>query len=132
MARETAFSLIYETEFNRDIASQELFETEREVRGIQCDDYIQKVFFGVADKYEELDAEIADKAKGWKSDRLSKVTRAILRLCVYEMLYCDDIPYNISINEAVELAKRFDHDKAPAFVNGIANKIAEDKGLKIK
>ena len=55
---------------------------------------------------------------------------AIMRICVYEMLYVDDVPFNIAINEAVELAKKFDYDKAPSFINGVVNKIAEHEGLK--
>ena len=70
-------------------------------------------------------------SKGWKLSRLSKVTLAILRLAVYEMLY-DKLAYNIVINEAVELAKKYDEEKAPKFVNGILNNIADSAGLKNK
>jgi len=54
----------------------------------------------------------------------------IMRLGTYEMLYMEDIPFSVSINEAVNLAKKYDHDKAPAFINGVLNAIADEKGLK--
>ena len=62
--------------------------------------------------------------------RISRISLAILRLCIYEMLYVEDIPFSVSINEAVELCKKYNDDKAPAFVNGILNTIADKEGLK--
>ena len=79
---------------------------------------------------DENRKKIEENAKGWKLSRISKVSMAIMRICVYEMLYVEDVPFNIAINEAVELAKKFDYDKAPSFINGVVNKIAENEGLK--
>ena len=62
--------------------------------------------------------------------RISRISLAILRLCIYEMLYVENIPFSVSINEAVELCKKYNDDKAPAFVNGILNTIADKEGLK--
>ena len=62
-------------------------------------------------------------------ERLSKVSRAIMRMCIYEMLYSDDVPASVAINEALEIAKIYDHDKAPSFINGVVNAVAKDKGL---
>lgn len=62
----------------------------------------------------------------WKLDRIANVDRAILRLAVYEMVYSDDIPANVSLNEAIELAKRFGDDKAAKFVNGVLSNIKTD------
>ena len=128
-ARETAFELIYEAGFyDGNYAGQ--FELSREVREIETDDYITAVYRGVTEHLEELDGLISDCALNWKTGRISRVTMAILRLCAYEMLYLEDVPYTVAINEAVELAKKYDDDKAPAFVNGVANRIADEKGLK--
>ena len=77
----------------------------------------------------ELDELISAHAVGWKSERLSKVSRAIMRLCIYEMLYSDDVPASVAINEALEIAKIYDHDKAPSFINGVVNAVAKAKGL---
>ena len=67
---------------------------------------------------------------GWKTERMSRVSHAILRLAVYEMLYRDDIPSRVTLNEAIELTKKFDAERAKAFVNGILNSVKNDVGEK--
>ena len=130
-ARENVFYLVFESAFQKEgFNAAELYEFGRELGVVEADKYTEKVFFGVMAELENIDKKIEENANGWKLGRISKVSLAIMRICVYEMLYCDDIPYNISINEAVELAKKFDYDKAPSFINGIVNKIAETEGLK--
>jgi N utilization substance protein B len=130
-ARENVFYLVFETEFQKgEINSAELFQTAQDLGVIEYDEFTERVFFGVMAELENVDKKIEENAKGWKLERISKVSLAIMRICVYEMLYCEDVPFNISINEAVELAKKFDYDKAPSFINGIVNKIAENEGLK--
>ena len=84
----------------------------------------------VFDNLEEIDALISSRAIGWKTSRMTKLSLSIMRLATYEMRYCDDIPFTVSINEAVELSKKFDDEKAPAFINGVLNGIAEELGLK--
>lgn len=130
-ARENVFYLVFETEFQKeDINCAELFQTAQDIGVVEYDEFTEKVFFGVMSELDAIDAKIAENAKGWKLERLSKVSLAIMRICVYEMLFCEDIPFNVSINEAVELAKKFDYDKAPGFINGVLNKVAENEGLK--
>ena len=130
-ARENVFYLVFETEFQKEeINSAELFQEAQDLGVIEYDEFTERVFFGVMAELENVDKKIEENAKGWKLERISKVSLAIMRICVYEMLYCEDVPFNISINEAVELAKKFDYDKAPSFINGIVNKIAENEGLK--
>ncbi len=130
-ARENVFYLVFEAEFQKEeINSADLFQTAQDLGVIEYDEFTERVFLGVMAEIENIDKKIQENAKGWKIERISKVSLAIMRICVYEMLYCEDVPFNISINEAVELAKKFDYDKAPAFINGVVNKIAENEGLK--
>ena len=130
-ARENVFYLVFETEFQKEeINSADLFQTAQDLGVIEYDEFTERVFFGVMAELENIDKKIEENAKGWKLERISRVSLAIMRICVYEMLYCEDVPFNISINEAVELAKKFDYDKAPSFINGVVNKIAENEGLK--
>ena len=82
------------------------------------------------EKQRQIDALVERYSNGWKVKRISRISLAILRLCIYEMLYVEDIPFSVSINEAVELCKKYNDDKAPAFVNGILNTIADKEGLK--
>jgi hypothetical protein len=73
-----------------------------------------------------IDALLSRHAKGWRTDRLSRVSRAVLRLGAYEVVYAEKIPAPIAINEAVELAKKFDDPKARAFINGVLNAIKNE------
>ena len=73
---------------------------------------------------DEIDAQINEKSTGWKTQRMAKVDLAIIRLAVYEITSEEDIPTKVSINEAVELAKKYGSDESPAFVNGVLAKFA--------
>lgn len=129
-AREYAFKLIYESGVQTDKTVEELISDTAQVHEFEPDAYITKVVYGVKEKNGELGELIAECASGWKLERLSLASLSIMKLATYEMLYVDDIPFSVSINEAVELAKLYDHDKAPKFINGILNAIAVKKGLK--
>lgn len=127
-AREAAFELLFETEFRTDEQKEEIFAISTENREVAPDAYIHDTYFGVHEHLDEIDALINKHAKGWKTSRISKVSRSILRLCVYELLYCKDIPVGVSINEAVELCKKFDEEKARPFVNGVLNSVKNEIG----
>lgn len=125
-AREAVFSMLFETEFQGDKKPDEIYALAKEDRDIAEDEYIRSTYFGVLAHKDELDELIGRHAKGWRTDRLSRVSRAVVRLCVYEMKYEKDIPVNVSINEAVELSKKFDDPKARAFVNGLLNAVKNE------
>ena len=126
-AREAVFALLFETEFRADESKEDIFAISTEWREIESDPYIRGAYFGVHQHLEEIDALINKHATGWKTTRLSKVSRSILRLCVYEMLYCrSEIPESVSINEAVELCKKYDEEKARPFLNGVLNSIKNE------
>ena len=87
-------------------------------------DFIQKKFDLIMEKLSEIDAQINEKAKGWTTERMAKVDLTIIRLGVYEMLYDEDVPTSVAINEAVELAKKFGQDESYSFVNGVLARFA--------
>ena len=128
--REAAFIMLFEADFKKDENYKEFYESALEIGGYDDDEYLKSVFFGVLDTKEKLDEEIAATAKAWKLNRLSKVVLNIMRISVYEMLNMTDVPFAVSINEAVELAKKYDDEKAPKFVNGVLNTVAANNGLK--
>lgn len=78
---------------------------------------------GVCTNLAEIDAEISRHSKNWKPERMLGVDRNILRLAVFELLYCDDIPGKATLNEAVDLAKAFGGEDSPRFINGILNSV---------
>lgn len=127
-ARKNVLELLFEREFRNDEPDEAIFSTSCESRAIENDDYIKTVFFGVCGNLDAIDEEINKNAKGWKVNRLSKVSRSILRLCIYEMLYEDSIPLRVSINEGVELAKLYEDEKARPFINGVLNAVKNSIG----
>ena len=81
--------------------------------------YIDRVVSGVANRSEELNAEISRYSIGWDISRISRLTRSIMQLAIFETLYVDDVPAGVAVSEAVRLAKKYDGDDTGAFVNGI-------------
>ncbi len=124
-ARECALKMLYGYEFSREADPADFFELSCSESETASDDFSKKLFLTVAENLAAIDETIEQNAKGWKLDRISKMTLSILRLCVCEMKYFDDIPFAVSMNEAVELAKIYDGDDAPAFINGIINAVAK-------
>lgn len=81
--------------------------------------YIDQVVSGVANRQEELDEQISRFSIGWNIGRISRLTRAVLQLAIFEILYIDDVPNGVAVSEAVRLAKKYDGSDTGAFVNGI-------------
>ncbi len=126
-AREQAFILLFEMCFCQDDFSiDSIKENAMDSRDVEFCDYAEKVALGVNEHKDELDEIIASHLKkGWKINRLSKVSLAVLRLAIYEMKYEKDVPFSVSINEAVELSKKFSIDES-GFVNGVLGAISKD------
>ena len=127
-AREYVFALLFAKTFAPDEPADEFYARELENAGIEFSDqadYVHGVFFGVDDRLSLVDGYISEAANGWNLSRLSKTTLAIMRLSVYEMLAVADVPKRVSLNEAVELAKKYDDDNAPAYINGVLNTISK-------
>ncbi len=125
MAREEAFILIFEKVFSKE-SVEDVLETALEARDLVPDEYIKAVFSGVYERVEELDGIISDKAVGWKLDRISKTALSILRLAIFEIKYMEDIPLSVSINEAVEIAKKYATGEDASFINGILSSVAKE------
>ncbi len=125
-ARELLLGLLFESEFRTDEDYVAIYATSAEERLIPEDAYIKNGYYTISEKKEIIDEWIGRHAHGWKTQRLSKMSRSILRLGVYEMLYEEEIPYSVTINEAVELTKTYDDPKARAFVNGVLNSVKNE------
>lgn len=123
IAREISFKVIFSSGFqNEEEKIEELIKgLESDSKEITKEDeeYIKEIVKGIVSKKEELDNKIKKYLKGWTMDRISKTDLAILRVAIYEILYREDIPYKVSINEAIELAKLFSDEQSPAFINGV-------------
>ena len=123
IARELAFKVIFSVDFQHENEDVEklIMNLEDETKEITQEDkgYINDIVQGVMAKTEEVVEKIRKYLKGWTMDRISKTDLAILRLAIYEITYRDDIPYKVSVNEAVELAKTFSDSTSSSFINGV-------------
>lgn len=128
--REQIFKLLFRIEFNseEEMKTQcELFFKDPEREFDEEDTkYIQEKYDSIYSKLDEIDSLIDSKAKGWSSDRMGKVELTIIRLAVYEIMFDDDVPSKVAINEAVELAKKFGQDKSSGFINAVLAKFVEE------
>ena len=117
-SREQAFILLFEYSFSGDSA-EELFSVADEAGLYVEDKFCTALVNKTIDNKGKIDEIIENYAKGWKSDRISKVTLAALRLSICEMLFFEDVPEAVSINEAVELIKKYATEQDASFANGI-------------
>ncbi len=125
-SREQAFALLFEKSFN-DLPVMELAEGAQDAREIIVEPFALELATGAEDKLAEIDVRIDAHSHKWSRDRISRVALAVMRLAIYEMLYDDDTPVSIAINEAVELAKKYGGDEDSSFVNGILGTISREQ-----
>jgi N utilization substance protein B len=91
-------------------------------------EFVGRIVAGVHGKREEIDKLIKKHSEHWRLDRMDWVDKSILRMGVFEILFCDDIPVKVSMNEAVDLGKKFGAEESGAFINGILDKISKTEG----
>ena len=130
--RENAFKLIYSLEIQKveDIQDQiELYFESNNIKDQEAKNYIEDAITGIEKHQEEILKDIEMNLKDdWKLSRISKMDLAILKLAIYEIKF-SDVPYKVSINEAVELAKKYGEDKSKNFVNGVLASIVKENNL---
>lgn len=123
--RESIFLLLFRIEFNtREELEEQAEAFYRQVEAEEDRVYIRKKLTSILDEMSAIDEKIREICQGWRLSRLGKTELAILRLAVYEILYDEDIPTGVAINEAVEIAKIYSSEEAPRFINGVLAKLA--------
>lgn len=132
LMRENAFKVIYSLEIQKveDIQDQiELYFESNNIKDQEAKNYIEDAITGIEKHQEEILKDIEMNLKDdWKLSRISKMDLAILKLAIYEIKF-SDVPYKVSINEAVELAKKYGEDKSKNFVNGVLASIVKENNL---
>ena len=140
-ARELAVHLIYGRDFTGEepeqvvatrlnkeyyskLSSENQVYSDRPSRAQMA--YLDTVVSGVANRAEELNAQIQKYSIGWDVTRISRLARTIMQLAIFEILYLDDVPTGVAISEAVRMAKMYDGDDTGAFINGILGSFARD------
>ncbi len=121
-ARESGFLIIFEKQLNDDDI-ETIVSNAADAENYQCDEYSLRLAEGVFSHLEVIDKLIGENLRGWTVARIPKTALAILRLCCCELLFFDDVPANISINEAVELSKKYCSADDYSFINGVLGSI---------
>jgi len=124
-ARELVLHILYEREFSDTPLAEMISERDA---GDQRQ-YLEQTLNGVVERIADLDKTIDQYALGWRVERLAVLDRNILRLGLYELLHAQEIPAEVAIDEAVELAKKYGTDNAPSFINGILDRVWKDAGI---
>ena len=124
-ARELVLHILYEREFIDTPLAEMISERDADDQR----QYLEQTLDGVVERITELDQTIDQYALGWRVERLAVLDRNILRLGLYELLHAPEIPAEVAIDEAVELAKKYGTDNAPSFINGILDRVWKDAGI---
>lgn len=123
-SREQAFIILFEKSFNDDMSVDEIIRIAEEAEVITADNFTLNLIKTAVDNIDVIDSEIEKNLKGWNMSRISKVSLAIMRMAIGEMMFNGDVPVGVSINEAVELCKIYGGEEDKSFVNGVLGSIA--------
>jgi len=124
-AREQAFAVIFEKSFNENVTFQEIIDGAQECELVKINGFAGSLLKLVEDNFSEIDEIILENLVGWTLQRLPKVTLAILRLAVAEIMFNADVPTSVSVNEAVELAKTYATTEDASYINGVLSSIVK-------
>ena len=124
-AREQAFIVLFERIFNSDLTIAEIIDAAQEEGLIKINGFAASLLQNAQENEDAIDKLISENLKGWAINRLPKVSLAIMRLAVSEMLYIEEVPVGVSVNDAVELAKKFGTADDATYINGVLGAIAK-------
>jgi N utilization substance protein B len=126
-SREFALQVLYQlTIIKQDVTTALAQFQENFLSDGRADDFLKRLVQGVLEHRSELDRLIETYSENWRLDRINLVDRNILRLALFELLYCEEIPPKVTINEAIDLGKRFGSEDSGSFINGILDRIQHD------
>lgn len=129
--RELALQALYQIEITGDPSGDALELFLRHFEGNpKAKEFARRLVSGVVSQRCEIDRNIEQSTENWKLARLAKVDLVILRMATYELFFCSDIPATVSLDEAIEIAKRFGSDESATFVNGVLDSVAASVGAK--
>jgi N utilization substance protein B len=126
-SREFALRVLYQLEISKeDIPRIIVQQREHLSPGDESDEFAERIVEGVRKNGPEIDQLIHRYSENWRLDRMNLIDRNILRIAVFELLYCEDIPPKVTLNEAVELGKKYGSEESGSFINGILDRIRNE------
>lgn len=124
-AREQAFAVVFEKSFNEGASFQEIIDGAQECELVKINGFAGSLLNIIEENFEKIDETIEGSLVNWSLQRLPKVSLAVLRLAVAEILYNEDVPVTVSVNEAVEIAKTFGSEEDASYINGVLSTIVK-------
>jgi N utilization substance protein B len=123
-SREFAMQALFYMDMTNEFSIKSLNLFSKNFSSLNCDlDFFSAVIKGVIDSKEQIDNIIKKHSTNWKIERMTYVDRNILRIGIYELLFCDDIPAKVTINEAIDIGKKFGAEDSGSFINAVLDKI---------
>lgn len=126
-SREFALQVLYQLEMTGQDALQALIQLRENFSPDEGEDeFAKRIVLGVMERRQEIDRLIEGQSENWRLERMTLVDRNILRIALFELLRCDEIPPKVTLNEAIDLGKRFGSDESGSFINGILDRIQNE------
>ncbi|SFQ14252.1 NusB antitermination factor [Desemzia incerta] len=130
-ALQSLFQLSANEDLSKEVAMQKALanhtEDKDELEDVEIPSYLNELVSGVIEQQEMIDNKINSHLKNWSINRLAKTDLLVMRIAVYEMLFVEDVPNKVALNEALEIIKRYSDEKSSKFVNGILSNMIEEK-----
>jgi len=126
-SREFALKVLYQLNITKQDATTALTQfQENFLPNGEADDFLKRLVLGVTEHCPELDRLIERYSENWRLDRINLIERNLLRMALFELLYCEEIPPKVTINEAIDLGKRYGSEESGSFINGLLDRIQNE------
>lgn len=126
-SREFALQVLYQLEIKNQDALHAIVQLRENFSSEEGEDeFIKRVVLGVMEHRQEIDHLIEERSENWRLDRMTVIDRNILRIAIFELLYCSDIPPKVTLNEAIDLGKRYGSEESGSFINGILDRVQNE------
>jgi N utilization substance protein B len=126
-SREFALQVLYQLEITKQGALQAMVQLRENFSPEEGEDeFAKRIVLGVMEHRQEIDRLIKERSENWRLDRMTIIDRNILRIAIFELLYCGDIPPKVTLNEAIDLGKRYGSEESGSFINGILDRIQNE------
>ncbi|MGE7365685.1 transcription antitermination factor NusB [Desemzia incerta] len=130
-ALQSLFQLSANEDLSKEVAMQKALanhtEDKDELEDVEIPSYLNELVSGVIEQQQMIDSKINSHLKNWSINRLAKTDLLVMRIAVYEMLFVEEVPNKVALNEALEIIKRYSDEKSSKFVNGILSNMIEEK-----
>jgi len=126
-SREFALQVLYQFEITKQNALQAMVQLRENFMPEEGEDeFAKQIVLGVMEHQREIDRLIEERSEHWRLDRMTIVDRNILRIAIFELLYCSEVPPKVTLNEAIDLGKRYGSEESGNFINGILDRIQNE------